>query len=441
MPPDKVYRFGPFCFDARSGELVSDERRTRLPGQSAAVLEALLASAGRLVTRDDLRERLWPNGTIVDFDHGLANAVRRLRDAIEDSASTPRYIETLPRRGYRFIAPVEVNREDAGGITLVRSATPPRPPVAASARLRISLRVWGWSGVTAVALGLVAAAFLTLRAPTPDANPAPIPQAREAYLRGKWFYDRKTPEDTARSIEYFREAVTLDPAYAPAHASLAAAGHFAAAMGVLDKTEAQRLTRASAERALELDPASGEALAILAESRFRFGGETDGVGELFRRAVALRPQDVEILHWYGMFLALTGQIGEALVQLERARDLDPLALHVGADYAEVLFMAGRRDEAMRQLARVRELDPEFPKTYIVEAHIALEEERHADAIAAMRRANELSPATPKYVASLAHLYALAGQPADAQRTLEELRTLTHAAPELIRALEQELATL
>jgi Tfp pilus assembly protein PilF len=280
-----------------------------------------------------------------------------------------------------------------------------------------------------------------LHAPAPDANPAPIAQAREAYLRGKWFYDRKTPEDTARSIAYFREAVTLDPAYAPAHASLAAAVHFAAAMGVLDKTEAQRLTRASAERALELDPASGDALAILAESRFRLGRETDGVEELFRRAVALRPQDADIRHWYGMFLALTDRIGEALAQLERARDLDPLALHVGADYAEVLFMAGRRDEAMRQLARVRELDPEFPKTYVVEAHIALEEERHADAIAAMRRANELSPATPKYVASLAHLYALAGQPAEAQRTLAELRTLTNAAPELIRALEQELAAL
>jgi TolB-like protein/Tfp pilus assembly protein PilF len=267
------------------------------------------------------------------------------------------------------------------------------------------------------------------------------PAAREAYLRGKWFANQTTPEGMRRSIEQLNRAIVIDPQYARAHAALAASLHFGGAVGVIDQAEARRLTHEAAGRALELDPTAGDALVVLAESRFRFGGETKGVEQMFRRAAALRPQDPDVLHWLGMFLALTGDAGEALATLERARQIDPLALHLGADYAAVLYLAGRREEAARELERVRELDPLFPKTYLVEASIALDEESHTDAIAALRRANELSPGTPKYVASLARAYAAAGRTNDARRTLAELRTLAgsvHVAPELIRVVEREL---
>jgi serine/threonine-protein kinase len=103
-----VVRFGPFALDLRSGELSRDEVRTRLQGQSFEFLRCLIEHPGRLVTRDELRRRLWPNGTIVDFEHGVNTALKRLRDALGDEAEHPVYIETVPRRGYRFIAAVEV---------------------------------------------------------------------------------------------------------------------------------------------------------------------------------------------------------------------------------------------------------------------------------------------------------------------------------------------
>src|SRR6266850_3839051 len=100
-------RFGPFEVDFRAGELLKNGRRIRLQDQPLQVLAALLERPGNVVTRDDFRQRLWPNDTLVDFDHGLNNAINRLRDALNDSAETPRFIETLPKRGYRFISQVE----------------------------------------------------------------------------------------------------------------------------------------------------------------------------------------------------------------------------------------------------------------------------------------------------------------------------------------------
>src|SRR5216684_2788556 len=97
-------RFGPFEVDFRAGELLKNGRRIRLQDQPLQVLAMLLEHPGNVVTRDEFRQELWPNDTFVDFDHGLNNAINRLRDALNDSAEVPRFIETLPRRGYRFIS-------------------------------------------------------------------------------------------------------------------------------------------------------------------------------------------------------------------------------------------------------------------------------------------------------------------------------------------------
>ena len=569
-----LYRFGPFVFDARSGELSRDRGRVRLPGQAAALLEALLQAPGQVLTRDQLRARLWSSRTCVDFDHGLANAVQRLREALGDSAALSRYVETLPRRGFRFIAAVElispadarpgswperrashwrrllqgtaafalvgltvalfVLSRPAPVVTGVASAAPPRlvvlpladltgdtadayfvdglteelithlgrlPPdllvviaresamrsrsapdltqlgrelrvdyaltgsvrreadrVRVAARLvRVADGAQQWVGtfdrdrvgVLEVQSDIArqVAEALSLHLPAewqsrPARYDTGYPAAREAYLRGRWFANQRTPASLSRAIDELRRAVDIDPQYVRGYAALATALHFGGAVGLMDQAEARRLTREAAVRALELDPAAGDALAVLAESRFRFGGEIDGVEAMFRRAAALRPQDSEVLHWLGVFLALNGDTSEALSTLEAARELDPLAAHLGADYAGVLHEAGRHQEAANVLQRTRELDPLFPKTYLVEASIAIDGRRYAEAITAMRRAIELSPDTPKYVASLARVYLAAGHTADAHRTLAELRALSrrvHVTPDLIRSVEQELA--
>jgi len=144
----RVYHFGNFAVDARTGELSNDGRRTPLRDQPLQLLLALLERPGELVTREELTKRLWPEGTFVDFDRGLNKAVNHLRDTLRDSADHPQFIETLPRRGYRFIAPVKSSTPDPdpGGSRV-------DPPPSADPRNR-----W-WLALTAALVAVVTIAI------------------------------------------------------------------------------------------------------------------------------------------------------------------------------------------------------------------------------------------------------------------------------------------
>lgn len=168
--------FGPFTLDERSGELRKGPTRLKVPDQSIAILRALLQRPGEVVTRAELRERLWPPDTHVDYEAGLNAAVRRLREAINDSADTPQYVETLPRRGYRFVAPVE--RAPA---TATLAAAPPSPAAApdlAPPALIAVDRTPAWIAVAA-GVGLLAMVALWAGRSRPSPTPAsPVPITR-----------------------------------------------------------------------------------------------------------------------------------------------------------------------------------------------------------------------------------------------------------------------
>ena len=152
-PASTAYRvqFGPFALDLRSSELLKGSTRLKVPSQSIQILTALLEQPGELVTRDQLRARLWPSDTFVDFEHGLNAAIRRLREALGDSADTPVYIETLPRRGYRFIGPIE----RASDVPATAVVPPSLPDAGAAPRHRVRmLLVLGGSMALVVGIGV-----------------------------------------------------------------------------------------------------------------------------------------------------------------------------------------------------------------------------------------------------------------------------------------------
>src|SRR5690348_1099918 len=121
----EVVRFAEFEADLRTGELRHDGRLLKVQGKPFQVLSALLVRAGELVTREELRQSLWPADTFVDFEHGLNTAINKVREALRDSASNPRFIETLPRRGYRFIGTVSSNSVPA--VSPSRNSATPDP--------------------------------------------------------------------------------------------------------------------------------------------------------------------------------------------------------------------------------------------------------------------------------------------------------------------------
>src|SRR6516164_11404706 len=159
---DRVFRFGPFELSEREGELRKSGVRIKLQEQPFRVLIELAANSGKLVSREDLRQKLWPVDTFVDFDVGLNSAIRKLRQALNDDADNPRYIETLAKRGYKFVAPVaQVGAKSAehhpqptpDGATasdpsLLTSSVSPSPVNAE----RRSIQRWVWIAVAVVAI-------------------------------------------------------------------------------------------------------------------------------------------------------------------------------------------------------------------------------------------------------------------------------------------------
>src|SRR5467141_3939223 len=171
VPAVRVLRFDTFELDLRAGELHKHGVKLRLQGQPVQLLAILLQSAGNLVTREELRSQLWPADTFVDFDHSLHNAVGRIREVLGDSAEIPRYIETLPRRGYRFIAPVEEVQAPRipgpNGNKKTREGVAAAPPTARQSRTRAAL------AVTLLILAGTGSAFWLVRAASHPTSAAP----------------------------------------------------------------------------------------------------------------------------------------------------------------------------------------------------------------------------------------------------------------------------
>ena len=176
-------RFGPFELDLSSSELRKGPTRLKVPYQSIEILKALLERPGELVTRDELRQRLWPSNTVVDFEHGLNAAIRRLREALGDSADSPRFVETLPKRGYRFIgeidptptparaAPDPAGEEANLSLPIAEVSTGPfKAPAAANESRPPSERAWTWRlGLAASALVIIGiAVWMSGRPQRPD---------------------------------------------------------------------------------------------------------------------------------------------------------------------------------------------------------------------------------------------------------------------------------
>lgn len=158
-------RFGEFALNLRTRELSNNGHRLSLQEQPFQILSALLERPGELVTRDELRNRLWPSDTFVDFEHSLNKAVNRLRDVLEDSAENPHFIETLPRRGYRWIAPVAVSTDSPLlAEVAARGDQPTKPPSSRSSWFRVSTN-WSAVGLALLLGAALVAAGLLLYAP------------------------------------------------------------------------------------------------------------------------------------------------------------------------------------------------------------------------------------------------------------------------------------
>ena len=359
----------------RSGELARDGRRLRLQAQPLQILEALLEQPGELVTREQLRARLWPKG-VVDFDTALNSAVHRLRVALDDHADTPRYIETIPRRGYRYVGPFD---SPGGPAPAVVKAAPSRRPWPVGGLLFMLAVLVGVAGLgwlqrepaSGGAGGSNATATSTARSTSAA--------ARERMQRAEHFLKRREPGDLALALRYFREAVGIDPDLARAWTGMAGAYWLLIVEGELPPEQGLEPLRAAAERAIALDPSRAEPQLRLALYYFATGDDRRNA-EHVDRALALEPDNPLVLGVSASRAAADGNLDAAIRLQQRAIEADPLSAVYRYNLASWFYFAARLDEAAAEIRRLLEMHPDASRYADLLGFVLLLRGQHAEAL-------------------------------------------------------------
>jgi TolB-like protein/Flp pilus assembly protein TadD len=507
-----VFRFGVFEIDVKNRELRKRGVRLKLEAKPLQILELMLEQPGEIVSRKQIQEKLWPD-TFVTYDYSLNTAVNKLRLALGDSAENPRFIETVARRGYRFIASVGT-QSAASSLTVVSA-----PAAVASIAVlpfqnssgqpemeylsdglseavirQVSqipgVRVMAWSTVLRykgreldpqaaardlrvrwVLVGRVVPGEhgLNMSAELVDAEtgwrlwgeeykrqsdeiqtlseeiarqiaakvqPQAIPRDRNRYgkpytqnpeaysdyLKGRYHWHKLSGESLRKSVGYFELAIEKDPNCALAHSALADGYVLFAFMALLPPHEALQKARAAAQRALEVDDELPEAHASCASIAKLYDWDWPKAEDEYRRCLELDPNNVIARRGYGGYLSALGRAENALAEVYKAQELDPMSLQVGVEVAWNLYMARKYEKAVQQAMRTIDMEPEFPATGHI-LGLALEQlGRYDEAIERFQKTSERSEMHQTVMASLAHAYARCGRTKDAESIWNELTT-------------------
>src|SRR5437762_7719563 len=252
-------------------------------------------------------------------------------------------------------------------------------------------------------------------------TPTTNPEAYELYLKGRFFWDKRTGADLQTAIQYFNQAIAKDPTYALAYAGLADAYALLTAYGASSIADSFPQAKAAARKALELDSSLAEAHTSLGQVLLFYDLDFQAAANEFQRAIALNPNYATAHHWYGNGPpTVVGNFDTAIAELKRAQQLDPLSLIINADLGVTFFLARRYDEAITQLRKTIEMEPHF---YYAHWNLgqALElKGQLREAVAEYKKAAELND-DPFVVGLLARAYAKLGQRDEALKRLEELQ--------------------
>jgi DNA-binding winged helix-turn-helix (wHTH) protein/tetratricopeptide (TPR) repeat protein len=507
MQGGRILEFDGFQVDLGSRLLLRGDRQVALTPKAFDTLAVLLERPGEVLSKERLLERVWSDAFVEEGI--LTQNIYTLRKALQVAGGTRNHIETVPRRGYRFVGPVaerEAPAEPARQVAPVSSiAVLPFEPLtgnpddaylglgladAVITRIsnlrRLTVRptsaVRRYLGadrdpavvgralqVDAVLDGTlqrsgdglrITVQLVSARESTPmwatkfDArstdlfaledsisqelaeelqlrlshqekdrlrrNPTPDAEAYHAYLRGRYFWNRRTPEGLEKAIDCFREAIALDPEFALAQAGVADCYVLLPMYGAFAPREVFPDAIAAAERALALDDSLAEAHTSLAYARFLYERRWEAAERGFRQAIDLNPGYPTAHQWYAFLLSALGRHEEAIAEARQARELDPLSLVINADSGMVLYFARQYVSAVEQFQRTLELDSSFAYAHFGLGHAWQQQGRLAEAVEEHRRAVELAPASPTLQAALGQALAWAGRPEEARRILAEL---------------------
>lgn len=510
-----TYRFGDFTLDVERHRLVRRGRDIPLQPKTFETLRCLVERHGRLVTKRELYDRVW--GDVAVSDGALGRCIVEVRRALGDFAAKPRYLQTVPRLGYRFTGTVEtvdaadsaqlasrdrdgrrvrrlvvlpfvnLNRtpdEDyfADGFTdlliadlgrvaalevisrtsamCYRTSPRPLPEIArelrvdaavegsilrAGNRIRITVQfidartdchIWAHSYERdlydilrlqrEIVRDVTAAIHVALTARESKrlvGGRTVDPDAHAAYLKGCHFWHKRTAQGIATSVEFFHRAIEQDAMYALPYAGLAQASGVAGFFGYVPPSDAFAEMKAHATKALALDPDLADAHACLAAVHLFYEWDWPAAEERLLAAVDENPSHPVVREWYGWCLVALGRMDEALGELRRARELDPLSVRAHAALAMGLYFARQHDRAIELLKLAVELDPHFADA---RCGLGLNYQQLAkwdQSFDEFHEALALSGRSIEDIASLGFAYGVAGRTRQARAILAELEAL------------------
>ncbi|MEP6719625.1 MAG: protein kinase, partial [bacterium] len=249
-------------------------------------------------------------------------------------------------------------------------------------------------------------------------------EAYEFYLKGRFYWNKRTGESLKQSIDYFNQAIEKDPTYALAYVGLADAYIVIPYFSVVSPQESYPKAKAAAKRALEIDDTLAEAHTAMAAVLMNYDWNLPESNKEFERAIELNPNYATAHHWYAREnLTVMGNFDRALAEMRRAQELDPLSLIINANLGKAYFNARRYDEAIQQLRKTIEIDPVF---FVAHHYLGSAYAMKGDfpaALAEYQKAHQLNEYDPHVLALTGRLYAVSGNKAEALKTIAQLKSI------------------
>lgn len=247
-------------------------------------------------------------------------------------------------------------------------------------------------------------------------------QSYESYLKGRYYWNKRSQEGLTKAIDYFQLAIEKDPNYALAYAGLADCYSIigSAIVGTVPASEVAPKARAAALKSLELDNTLAEAQTSLATVRFNYDWDWSAAASGFRRAVELNPSYATAYQRNSLYLMSMGRTSESIAEINRARELDPLSISMNFSLGWRLYMAHEYDQAIEQLRNTIDMDPSFVLPHLVLGQAYEQKKAFDQAITELRRAADISQNSPPVLAALARTYAVSGRTTEARNLLDQL---------------------
>jgi TolB-like protein/DNA-binding winged helix-turn-helix (wHTH) protein/Tfp pilus assembly protein PilF len=264
---------------------------------------------------------------------------------------------------------------------------------------------------------------------TPDdqqrlaSSPRPVnPEAYEDYLKGRYYWNKRSDQGISKAIEYFESATKKDPNYALGYAGLADCYSVVGStiVGTMAPAEAGLKAKAAAQKALEMDSSLGEAETSLASVRFNYDWDWPAAASGFQRAIELNPSYATAYQRYSLYLIAMGRTQESVDEINLARQLDPLSLSINFSLGWRLYMARHYEQAIQQLRNTLEMDPNFALAHLVLGESFEQQGNYPQAIGQLQKATAITLNSPLMLAGLGHAYGVAKRAGEARVVLNQL---------------------